>query len=173
MTDQDPILHRVESEASGAFRVTQITRGTTLEDLLCLDLVTIPAGMTTEIRRQPYAENVIYILSGDATAIIDHVGYRVVEGDRLRIGMGISHGFKTSKTPLTFVSVQSPPILNKRLLLLDTEVLEELPKDAAQRSTRRAARAKAPASDLTSVPRQRAGPRILSVLLRALSVWPT
>src|SRR5262245_56659269 len=84
MTDQEPILHRVESETHGAFRVAQITRGTALEDFLGLDLVTIPAGMTTEFRRHLHAENVVYILSGDATAIIGHVGYRVVEGDRLR-----------------------------------------------------------------------------------------
>ena len=124
MTDQEPLFHRVESETYGAFRVTQITRGTALEDLLGLDLVTIPAGMATEIHRHPHAENVVYILSGDATAIIDHIGYRVVEGDRIRIGKGICHGFKTSETPLTFVSVQSPPILNKKSNILDTEVLE-------------------------------------------------
>jgi mannose-6-phosphate isomerase-like protein (cupin superfamily) len=124
MTDQEPILHRVESETFGAFRVTPITQGTALEDLLGLDLITIPAGITTEIHRHSHAENVVYILSGDATAVIDHVGYRVGEGDRLRIGKGVSHGFKTSQTPLTFVSVQSPPILNKKLNMLDTEILE-------------------------------------------------
>jgi len=124
MTDREPILRRVESETYGAFRVTAITRGTALEDLLGLDLVTIPAGVTTEVHRHPHAENVVYILSGDATALIDHVVYRVAEGDRLRIGKGVYHGFKTSETPLTFVSVQSPPILNKTLNTLDTEVLE-------------------------------------------------
>jgi uncharacterized RmlC-like cupin family protein len=98
--------------------------GTALEDLLGLDLVTIPAGTTTEVHRHLHAENVVYILSGDATAIIDHVGYRVVEGDRLRIGKEVDHGSKTSETPLTFVSVQSPPVLNKKLNILDTEVLE-------------------------------------------------
>jgi mannose-6-phosphate isomerase-like protein (cupin superfamily) len=123
MTIQEPILHRVESETYGAFRVTPITRGTALEDLLGLDLVTIPAGVTTEVHRHPHAENVVYILSGDATAIIDHVGYRVVAGDRLRIGKGVYHGFRTAETPLTFVSVQSPPILNKKLNIFDTEVL--------------------------------------------------
>ena len=125
MTDQEPILHRVESETYGAFRVTQITRGTALEDLLGLDLVTIPAGTTTEVHRHPHAENVVYILSGDATAIIEHVGYRVVAGDRLRIGKGVYHGFKSAGTPLTFVSVQSPPIVNKKRSLLDTEILED------------------------------------------------
>src|SRR5262245_234814 len=125
MTDQKPLFHRVESETYGAFRVTQITRGTALEDLLGLDLITIPAGTTTEVHRHPRAENVVYILSGDAIAIIDHVAYRVTEGDRLRIGKGVPHGFQTSETPLTFVSVQSPPILNKKLNILDTEVLED------------------------------------------------
>jgi mannose-6-phosphate isomerase-like protein (cupin superfamily) len=123
MTIQEPILHRVESETYGPFCVTPITRGTALEDLLGLDLVTIPAGVTTEVHRHPHAENVVYILSGDATAIIDHVGYRVVAGDRLRIGKGVYHGFRTAETPLTFVSVQSPPILNKKLNIFDTEVL--------------------------------------------------
>src|SRR5262249_24970784 len=124
MTDQEPILHRIESETYGAFRVTPITSGTALEDLLGLDLVTIPPGLTTEVHRHPHAENVVYILSGNATAIIDHVGHRVVAGDRLTIGKGVYHGFMTSETPLTFVSVQSPPIFNRKLNILDTEVLE-------------------------------------------------
>ena len=81
--------------------------------------------MTTEVHRHPHAENVVYILSGDATALIDHIGYRVVAGDRLRIGKGVYHGFKTSETPLIFVSVQSPPILNQKLNILDTEILGE------------------------------------------------
>jgi hypothetical protein len=42
----------------------------------------------------------------------------------------VYHGFKTSKTPLTFVSVQSPPILNKKLNILDTEVLGESQRPA-------------------------------------------
>lgn len=124
MTDQEPTLRKLESETYGAFRVTQITRGTALEDLLGLDLITIPAETTTEVHRHRHAENVVYILSGHATAIIDHVEYRVAGGDRLTIGKGVYHGFKTSETPLTFVSVQSPPILNRKLNILDTEVLE-------------------------------------------------
>ena len=124
MTNQEPVIHRVQSETYGAFRVTPIAQGTALEDLLGLDLLTIPPGMTTEIHRHSHAENDVYFLRGDATAVIDSVGYRVVEGDRLRIGKGVYHGFKTSETPLTFVSVQSPPILNKRLNILDTEVRE-------------------------------------------------
>jgi uncharacterized RmlC-like cupin family protein len=74
MTVQEPILHRVEPEIYGPFRVTPITQGTALEDLLGLDLVTIPPGMTTEVHRHAHAENVVYILSGDAAAIIDYVG---------------------------------------------------------------------------------------------------
>ena len=34
MTDQEPILHRVESETYSAFRVTQITRGTAVGTIL-------------------------------------------------------------------------------------------------------------------------------------------
>jgi mannose-6-phosphate isomerase-like protein (cupin superfamily) len=172
MTDQERILHRVESETYGAFRVTQITRGTALEDLLGLDLVTIPAGMKTEVHRHPHAEDVVYVLSGDATAIIDHVGYRVVGGDRLRIGKEVYHGFQTSGTPLTFVSVQSPPILNKKLNILDTEILEELSEDAVQRPPRRAARAKAPAARHSGRVGRQVWARLLSALLRALSGWP-
>ncbi|HKB02969.1 MAG TPA: cupin domain-containing protein [Gemmataceae bacterium] len=135
MTASEPILHGVESESFGAFRVTPITRGTALEAVLGLDLVTVPAGVTTEIHRHRHAENVVYILSGAATAIIDHVGYRVVAGDRLTIGKGIFHGFKTSETPLTFVSVQSPPILNAKLNTLDTEVPENTSPTSPVRST--------------------------------------
>ena len=116
--------YTLESETYGDFRVTQITRGTALEDRLGLDLATIPAGTTTEVHRHPRAgERGLHPQRGHS-AIIDHVGYRVAEGDRLTIGQGVYHVFQTSETPLTFVSVQSPPILNKKLNILDTEVLE-------------------------------------------------
>ena len=124
MTTPEPVLCRVESETYGAFGVTPITRGTALEDVLGLDLVTVPAGVTTEVHWHRHAENVLYVLSGRATAIINHVGYQVVAGDRITIGKGVYHGFKTSETALTFVSVQSPPILNKNRNTLDTEVLQ-------------------------------------------------
>lgn len=120
-----PIVDRVESEIYGAFGVIQITRDTNLEDLLGLDLITVASETKTEIHRHPNAENVIFVLSGSATALIDHVEYEVKQGDRIRIGKGVYHGFRTRDEPLVFVSVQSPPILNKRLNRLDTEVLIE------------------------------------------------
>src|SRR5262245_20807301 len=135
MTTPKRVLCRVESETYGAFRVTQITRGTVLEDLLGLDLVTVPAGVTTEVHRHRHAENVLYVLSGGATAIINHVSYQVVAGDRITIGKGVYHGFKTSETPLAFVSVQSPPILNKKRNTLDTEVLDNTSPTSPVRST--------------------------------------
>jgi quercetin dioxygenase-like cupin family protein len=125
MVDQKPIVDRVASETFGAFQVTQITPDTDLEDVVGLDLLTIAAETKTEIHRHPHAENVIYILQGTATAIIGGVAHRATEGDRIRIGKGVSHGFQTANVPLTFVSVQSPPILNRKLNLLDTEVLAE------------------------------------------------
>jgi quercetin dioxygenase-like cupin family protein len=125
MSDQKPIVDRMASETFGAFQVTQITRDTDLEDALGLDLITIAAVTKTEIHRHPRAENVVYILSGTATAIIGGVPHLVAEGDRIRIGKGVAHGFQTGNDPLTFVSVQSPPILNRKRNILDTEVLEE------------------------------------------------
>ena len=125
MADQKPIVDRVASETFGAFLVTQITCDTDLEDTVGLDLITIAAATKTEIHRHPHAGNVVYILGGSATAIIGGVEHLVTEGDRIRIGKGVSHGFQTGNAPLTFVSVQSPPILNRKLHILDTEVLEE------------------------------------------------
>ncbi len=120
-----PIIDRVEPETYGEFLVAQITRDTNLEDLLGLDLITVAANTRTEIHRHPHAENVIYVLSGAAVAIIDHVEHEIKSGDRIRIGKGVYHGFRTAAEPLTFVSVQSPPILDKKRNRLDTEVLAE------------------------------------------------
>jgi len=125
MAESRPIVDRVEAETYGAFVVSQITRDTNLEDLLGLDLITVAASPRTEIHRHPHAENVIYVLSGAAVAIIDHADHEVKSGDRIRIGKGVYHGFRTAAEPLVFVSVQSPPILDKKRNRLDTEVLIE------------------------------------------------
>ena len=125
MTNYRPIVDRVVSETRGAFLVSQISRDTDLEDTVGLDLITIAAATKTEIHRHPHAENVVYILRGIATAIVDGVEHLVTEGDRIRIGKGISHGFQTGNDPLTFISVQSPPILNRNRNVFDTEVLVE------------------------------------------------
>ena len=122
---EPPIVDRVAPETYGAFMVSQITQGTNLEEILGLDLITVAGNTRTEIHRHPNAENVIYILSGWATALIDHREHVVHAGDRVRIGKGAYHGFRTGDEPLVFVSVQSPPILNKRMNHLDTEVLVE------------------------------------------------
>lgn len=125
MPDTVQVIDRVETESYGVFRVNPITRGTNLEDVLGLDLITIPSETTTEIHRHVHAENVVYVLSGEATVILDHVEYPVSEGDRIRIGKAVYHGFRTRAKPLVFVSVQAPPILNKKRNILDTEVLEK------------------------------------------------
>ena len=125
MTNYRPIVDRVVSETRGAFLVSQISRDTDLEDTVGLDLITIAAATKTEIHRHPHAENVVYILRGIATAIVDGVEHLVTEGDRIRIGKGVSHGFQTGNDPLTFISVQSPPILNRNRNVFDTEVLVE------------------------------------------------
>lgn len=125
MDRTDPIIDRIASETFGAFEVTQITRDTALEDLLGLDLIRIAANTRTEVHRHPSAENVIYILSGEAIALINHVEHAIKPGDRIRVGKRVYHGFRTGEAPLTFVSVQSPPIPNKKLGVLDTEVLVE------------------------------------------------
>ena len=55
--------------------------------------------------------------------VLDEQRFRVRAGERLYVPCGVFHGFETQEEPLVFISIQSPPILNKTTQILDLEPL--------------------------------------------------
>lgn len=118
----DPIVDRdLERELHDVFNVMQLTRGTDLEHDVGVDLVDLDPGQTSQIHRHNRAETVLYIMDGDGIVVIDDTHHAVTAGDRIRIRPGQFHGVRTGADPLTFLSVQTPPILDKATGTLDLE----------------------------------------------------
>jgi quercetin dioxygenase-like cupin family protein len=105
------------------FRVAQITRGTPLEHAVAVDLVTVAPGQTSEIHRHNGTETVLLVIEGSGTISVRGSSYGVSPGTRLIIGKGVFHGVRTEGEGLTFLSVQSPPILDEGRGVLDLEPL--------------------------------------------------
>lgn len=117
----EPLLDRdLPVEHEDVFHVTQLTRDTPLEDAVAADLVDMGPGERSGVHRHNLAETVLYFLSGRAQVTLDGEPHDVREGDRLRVGKGVFHGVN-SQTAVRFLSVQTPPILDKRTGRLDFE----------------------------------------------------
>lgn len=108
-------------ERFDVFEVTQITRGTPLESVVAADLVSIAPGQASEVHRHNEAETVLLILDGSGTVLVGESSLNVSKGARILIGKGVFHGVRTGGESLTFLSVQSPPILDKARGTLDLE----------------------------------------------------
>lgn len=116
----------LEVEIHDVFHVTQVTRDTPLEPIVGADLVTIDAHQESSMHRHNNAETVLYFTEGAGEVLLtdqrDVVA--VVAGDRLLIGKGVYHALRTHDSALGFLSVQSPPILDKRTGFRDLEPIE-------------------------------------------------
>lgn len=112
MPDAPVRLPDVPTEPFGVFEVQQLTRGTALESVVAADWVRIAPGRTSEIHRHNHAETVLWIVEGSGTVIVAGDEYAVSSGARVAIGKGVFHGVRTGEQALTFLSVQSPPILD-------------------------------------------------------------
>lgn len=108
-------------ERYDVFEVTQVTRGTPLESVVAADLVSVGPGSSSEVHRHNQAETVLVILDGSGTVLVGDESLRVSKGARILIGKGVFHGVRTEGDSLTFLSVQSPPILDKAHGTLDLE----------------------------------------------------
>src|SRR4051812_761763 len=113
----------IPCEEFDVFQVTQITRGTPLEHTVAVDVVFVPPGTSSEIHRHNDTESVLYIREGRGTVMGGESGLRVRRGARIFIGKGVFHGVRPEGGGLSFVSVQSPPILDKERGRLDLEPL--------------------------------------------------
>ena len=116
---------RPESERNDVFDVLQVARGTELEDIVVADVVGVEPHSTSQIHRHNLAETVLFILAGSGTVRVADEDVRVREGDRVLIAKGTYHGVRTGAEALRFLSVQSPPILNRARNTLDLEPLEQ------------------------------------------------
>jgi quercetin dioxygenase-like cupin family protein len=114
----------LEVELHDVFHVMQLTRGTRLEADVAADLVTMDPGQVSQVHRHNFAETVLYFLDGSAVVKVGDDDVPVAAGDRLSIGKGVYHGVSTPDGPCRFLSVQTPPILNKTTGFRDLEPLE-------------------------------------------------
>jgi mannose-6-phosphate isomerase-like protein (cupin superfamily) len=115
----------VPCEQFDVFQVAQITRGTPMEHTVAVDVVFVPPGKSSEIHRHNGTDSVLYILEGSGTVIVGESSLEVRKGARIFIGKGVYHGVRTEGEGegLSFLSVQSPPILDKERGRLDLEPL--------------------------------------------------
>lgn len=111
-------------EHQDIFDVTQVTQDTLLEHLVGADLVDVAPGQRSKIHRHNLAETVLYFLDGTAEVVVGDETLSVRAGDRIRIGKGVFHGVRTPEGSCRFLSVQTPPILDKATGFLDLEPLE-------------------------------------------------
>ena len=114
---------KLESELNDIFHVTQVTRGTFLESLVAADVVRVEPGSASQVHRHNQAETVLYILDGSGIVQVGERKHHVSAGERVLVGKGVYHGVRTLQEPLRFLSVQSPPILDKARGTLDLEPL--------------------------------------------------
>jgi quercetin dioxygenase-like cupin family protein len=115
-------LDRPPAEHHGAFIVTQITPDTYLESILGADYIRVPEHTVTEIHRHNHSDAVLYVTKGQGTVYCDEEALPVRQGDRIQIGRGVYHGFRTMDEAIEFVSLQSPPILDKKQDAFDRDI---------------------------------------------------
>ena len=116
-------LEDIPAERFNAFLVTQIAPDTFIEGIAGLDYVRVPPHSVSEVHRHNHSDNVIYIVRGSASAVLDGVEHEVHPGMRVTIAKAVSHGFRTKDEELEFVSIQIPPILDKKNNVFDREIV--------------------------------------------------
>jgi len=104
----------LEVELHDVFHVTQVTRGTALAEVVAADLVDVDPHQESSMHRHNNAETVLYFLEGRGEVLLnaERDVYPVAAGDRLLIGKGVFHAVRTTDSAVSFLSVQSPPILD-------------------------------------------------------------
>lgn len=114
----------LEVELHDVFNVTQVTRGSPIEEEVGADLVQMDPGQASRTHRHKFSETVLYFISGAATVFIEGVPHRVCGGSRILIRAGEYHSVSTEEDGgCEFLSVQTPPILNKTTGFRDLEEL--------------------------------------------------
>lgn len=113
----------LESQQFGVFQVSQISPDTFIDGVAGLDFVVIPKHSVSEVHRHNHSHNIIYIIKGSAQAVIGGETHNVYPGMRVVIPKTVSHGFRTGGEQLEFISIQVPPILDKRNGVFDRDIV--------------------------------------------------
>ncbi len=121
-SEPEALLNDVPTEAFDVFEVKQLTRGTALHAEVAADWVAIGPGKTSQVHRHNHAETVIWVAEGRGTFLVGDERLAVRAGSRIAIGKGVFHGVITEESALTFLSIQSPPILDHDRGTLDLEM---------------------------------------------------
>lgn len=115
------------AERHDVFDVVQVTRGTVLEPLVGADLVRVAPHEESSMHRHNHSETILYFTAGSGTVLVDEerTEIDVTAGDRLYIHQGQFHAVRTADSELQFLSVQSPPILDKSTGFRDLEPIDD------------------------------------------------
>ncbi len=115
------ISNRIESETYDVFNVRQVTRNTSLESLVAVDLVSVAPHQTSESHRHNKSDTILLIMGGKGKVRVADTLFDVESGDRIHIPPKAFHQVITSDSMIEFMSVQTPPILSKEDDTLDLE----------------------------------------------------
>lgn len=126
LMDNELLDRQLDVERHDVFDVMQLTRDTALANEVGVDLVEVDPGQESSMHRHNHAETVLYFTGGAGEVLLgaEREAHPVVAGDRLRIGKGVFHAVRTNDSALTFVSVQTPPILDIVAGTRDLEPIE-------------------------------------------------
>ena len=115
----------IPEELYDVFYVTQLTRGTVLENLVAVDRVLVYPDQCSQTHRHNQAETVLFIEEGSGIITINNEENQVACGDRICIPKGAWHSVRTFWSKLVFISIQSPPIHDEATGRHDLEGLEQ------------------------------------------------
>jgi mannose-6-phosphate isomerase-like protein (cupin superfamily) len=117
-----PRFDKPTAQQFNVFLVTQLAPTSFLDRILGLDHVLIPPHSISEIHRHNNSDNMIFVLAGRATIVLDGKEHELSPSLRVLVPRGVWHGFRTFEEPLVFVSAQIPPILDKANNVFDREI---------------------------------------------------
>lgn len=103
-------MQQLPEELYDVFYVTQLTRGTVLENAVAVDRVWVEPWKQSQTHRHNEAETVLFIERGSGYVVVNDEKHLVKAGDQLCIPSGAWHSVSTFQDGIMFVSIQSPPI---------------------------------------------------------------
>lgn len=115
----------LSEELYDVFYVTQLTRGTALQDIVGVDWVRMEPWQCSQKHRHNMAETVLVIKEGSGYVVVNDATYLVKTGDRVCIPMGAWHFVTSFQDGLQFISIQSPSIHDDATGRHDLEAFSE------------------------------------------------
>ena len=106
------LARTVRPETFDVFQVIQMANYIPWSNRVAIDHVYVPPQKISQVHRHDRADTYLLIIGGNGSVIIGDTEIEASQGMLLHIRPGVFHGVRTENEGLTFVSVQSPPILN-------------------------------------------------------------